>query len=177
MALPLGRKLPLLISGLILLVLLASSGAAYLEVERSSTTTADDRVTSLAQQLAEMVRVSVVQRGVMMRRVAADSAVKRLLLSPGTGTLDASPGVNAALERLVVPTDSDGLIEIWDQSGHPRARFVDGLVTPQDDAEDPQRAMLISRESQPTASPLCGGTSSIRTAGCLMAPLFPEIRS
>jgi len=157
-ALPLGRKLPLLISGLILLVLLASSSAAYLEVERSSTTTANDRVTSLAQQLAEMVRVSVVSRGAMMRRVAGDSAVRRLLRSADTGRLDASPGVNSALERLVVPTDSDGLIEIWDQSGHPRARFADSLMTAQDDAEDPQRTMLVSSESQP------GALDSVRTA-------------
>ena len=60
--LPLGRKLPLLISGLILFVLLASSGAAYLEVDRSATSTANDRVTSLAKQLAGLVTSSVSSR-------------------------------------------------------------------------------------------------------------------
>ena len=158
MALPLGRKLPLLISGLILLVLLASSGAAYLEVERSSTTTANARVTGLAQQLAEMLRVSVMSSGVMMRRVAGDSAVKRLLRSRGTGTLDVSPGVSSALERLVIPTDSDGLIEIWDQVGHPRARFAGSMLSAQDDAEDLQRAMLVAHESEP------GALDSVRTS-------------
>ena len=158
MALPLGRKLPLLISGLILLVLLASSGAAYLEVERSATTTANERVTSLANQLAEMVRVSVVARGVLMRRVSGDTAVKRLLRSPGTKSLDVSPGINSALERLVVPTDSAGLIELWDQSGHPRARYAGAMLSANDEDEDAQRSMLVSHESQP------GAFDSVRTS-------------
>ncbi|MBK5188185.1 MAG: HAMP domain-containing histidine kinase [Gemmatimonadaceae bacterium] len=157
MDLPLGRKLPLLISGLILVVLLASSGAAYLEVERSATTTANARVISLARQLAELVRSSVVARGVAMRRVSGDSAVTRLLRSPGTGALDVSPGVSSALERLVVPTDSAGVIEVWDQSGRPRARYAGGLTAVADDADDPQREMLVSHESQP------GALDSVRT--------------
>lgn len=151
MDLPLGRKLPLLISGLILLVLVASSGAAYLEVERSAESIANDRVTSLAKQLADLVYASVVQRGTMMRRISNDTAVRRLLRSPGTGTLDLSAGVSAALERLVVPTDSAGLIELWDQAGHPRARFIGGLVKSGDDAENAQRERLVSRESKPRA--------------------------
>ncbi|HLB09877.1 MAG TPA: ATP-binding protein [Gemmatimonadaceae bacterium] len=158
MALPLGRKLPLLISGLILLVLLASSSAAYLEVERSSTTTANARVTSLAQQLAEMLRVSVVSSGVSMRRVAGDSAVRRLLRSTGTGRLDLTPGVNSALERLVDASDSNGLVEIWDQAGHPRARLAGSMMSTEDHADDSQRAMLVSRESQP------GASESVRTS-------------
>jgi signal transduction histidine kinase len=149
--LPLGRKLPLLISGLILLVLFASSGAAYLEVERSATSTANDRVTSLAKQLSQMVHTSVVVRGAMMRRVSNDSAIRRLLRSPGSGALDVSAGVSSALERLVAPTDSAGLIELWDPSGRPRARYSGGIVSTGDDAENAQREMLVSREAQPGA--------------------------
>jgi signal transduction histidine kinase len=155
--LPLGRKLPLLISGLILLVLLASSSAAYLEVERTATTTADDRVSSLAKQLADLIHTSVVARGVMMRRVAKDSAVRRLLRSQGTGTLDVSPGVSSALERLVVPTDSAGVIELWDEFGHPRARYAGSMTTTEDVTENAQRQMLVSRETQP------GALDSVRT--------------
>ena len=147
MDLPLGRKLPLLISGLILLVLVASSGAAYLEVEQSATTTANDRVTSLARQLADLVQASVVTRGTAMRRVAGDSAVQRLLRSRGTGTLDVSPGVSSALERLVVPTDSAGVIEVWDASGHPRATYAGRMMTVRNDLDDFQRALLASREA------------------------------
>jgi len=149
--LPLGRKLPLLISGLILLVLVASTGAAYLEVERSATIAANDRVTNLANQLAEMLRAGVVGRGVMMRRVATDSAVRRLLRSPGNGTLDRTPGLNRALERLVLPTDSAGVIEVWDASGHPRARYAGGAVTDGEVTESAQRQMLVSHESKPGA--------------------------
>jgi signal transduction histidine kinase len=145
--LPLGRKLPLLISGLILLVLVASSSAAYFEVESSATSTANDRVTALARQLADLVRASVVARGVVMRRVANDTAVKRLLRSPGTGTLDVSPGVSAALEHLVVPTDSAGVIEVWDPSGHPRARFASGMSAAKDSADDFERMLLASHET------------------------------
>ena len=147
MQLPLGRKLPLLISGLILLVLLASSSAAYLEVERSATTTATDRVTSLARQLADLVKASVGARGVMMRRAARDSAVERLLHSRSTGTLDVSAGVATALERLVSPTDSAGVIEVWDAAGHPRARFAGSMMTVKDDSDDFERALLASHET------------------------------
>ena len=139
MDLPLGRKLPLLISGLILLVLVATSGAAYLQVERSATIAANDRVTKLASQLAEMLRTSVVARGAVMRRVAGDSAVKRLLRSPGTGALDASPGVSHALERLLIPTDSGGIIEVWDPSGHPRARYAGSTRSADDVPESARR--------------------------------------
>jgi signal transduction histidine kinase len=147
--LPLGRKLPLLISGLILLVLVSSSSAAYLEVERYATTTANDRVTSLAKQLANLVHTSIVAQGVVMRRVASDSAVKRLLRTPGTGTLDVSSGVSRALERLIVPTDSAGVIEVWDQFGHPRARYDGSMSAVEDITETAQRQMLISHESEP----------------------------
>jgi signal transduction histidine kinase len=155
--LPLGRKLPLLISGLILLVLLASSSAAYIEVERSATTTANDRVSSLAKQLADMIHTSVAARGVMMRRVARDSAVKRLLRSRGAGTLNVSPGVSTALERLVVPTDSAGVIEVWDALGHPRARYAGSMTVAEDVTENVQRQMLVSHETQP------GALDSVRT--------------
>ena len=157
MDLPLGRKLPLLISGLILLVLLSTSVAAYLEVERSATITANDRVTKLASQLSEMLHTGVVARGVMMRRVAGDSAVKRLLRSPGTGQMDASPGVSRALERLVIPTDSAGVIEVWDASGNPRARFAGSSPSADDVIESSQRRMLVSHEPQP------GGMDSVYT--------------
>jgi signal transduction histidine kinase len=156
--LPLGRKLPLLISGLILLVLLASSGAAYLEVERSATTAANERVTALSRQLADMVHASVVTRSATMRRVANDSAVRRVLRSPGATALDLSPGVSSALERLVVATDSTGLIELWDANGHPRARFTGALATSSDAADDAQRAMLVSRETS------SGSLDSIRVS-------------
>ncbi|HEY2896457.1 MAG TPA: HAMP domain-containing sensor histidine kinase [Gemmatimonadaceae bacterium] len=157
MELPLGRKLPLLISGLILLVLLASSGAAYLEVERSASTAANDRVTKLASQLAEMLHSSVIARGVTMRSVASDSAVKRLLRSPGTGALDLSPGVSHALERLILPTDSAGVIEVWDASGHPRARFAGSATSAEDVTENAQRQKLVSHETRP------GGLDSVYT--------------
>jgi hypothetical protein len=156
--LPLGRKLPLLISGLILLVLLSTSVAAYLEVERSATITANDRVTKLASQLSEMLHTGVVARGVMMRRVAGDSAVKRLLRSPGTGQMGVSPGVSRALERLVIPTDSAGVIEVWDPAGHPRARYAGSRTSAEDVTETAQRQMLVSHEAQP------GGLDSVYTS-------------
>ncbi|HEV7704420.1 MAG TPA: HAMP domain-containing sensor histidine kinase [Gemmatimonadaceae bacterium] len=147
MELPLGRKLPLLISGLILLVLVASSGAAYLEVERSATSTATDRVTSLAKQLADLVRTSVSAQGVVMRRVAGDSAVQRLLRARATGALDVTPGVQLALERLVVRTDSAGVIEVWDAYGHPRARYAGHMLSSKDDSDEFERTLLASHET------------------------------
>jgi len=156
--LSLGRKLQLLISGLILLVLVAASGAAYVEVERSAWTTANERVTSLAGQLADLTSASVVARGPMMKRVATDTAIRRMLRSRGTGALDTTHGVSEALERLEVPTDSGGAIEIWDRAGHTRARFTGAITAEPDAADDAQRTRLASRESSPT------GFDSVRTS-------------
>ncbi|MFI5243011.1 MAG: hypothetical protein ACHQRL_08385, partial [Gemmatimonadales bacterium] len=155
--LPLGRKLPLLISGLILLVLAAASGAAYVEVERSAWTTAKERVVSLAEQLANLTSGSIVARGAMMKRAATDTAVRRMLRSRGTGILDTTRGVSEALERLAVPTDSAGVIEIWDGAGHTRARFAGRIARVADTADDAQRTRLASRESG------AGGLDSVRT--------------
>ncbi len=157
MQLPLGRKLPLLISGLILLVLAAASGAAYVEVERSAWTTAKERVVSLAEQLANLTSGSIVARGAMMKRAATDTAVRRMLRSRGTGILDTTRGVSEALERLAVPTDSAGVIEIWDGAGHTRARFAGRIARVADTADDAQRTRLASRESG------AGGLDSVRT--------------
>ena len=147
MELPLGRKLPLLISGLILFVLLASSGAAYLEVDRSATSTANDRVTSLSKQFADLIKSSVSTRGMVMRRAAGDTAVQRLLRSRGTGALDVSAGVRMALERLVNQADSAGYIEVWDASGHSRARYAGSMTTAKDDSDEFERTLLASHET------------------------------
>jgi len=149
--LPLGRKLPLLIAGLILLVLLAASGAAYVEVEQSAMVVASDRVTGLAGQLAQLTSASVAARGVMMKRVATDSAVRRLLRSRGAGALDTTPGVGRALERLLVPMDSENVIEVWDHTGHPLARYASGMTIARDSADDAQRQRLASYEVSGTA--------------------------
>ena len=151
MNLPLGRKLPLLISGLMLLVVVASSGAAYLEVERTATSSANERVTGLATQLAGLVARGVLDRGALLRRVANDSAVKRLVRSPAAGKLDVSPTVERALERLVLPNDSAGVIEVWDQSGHPRARYAGAMLTVQETTEDSRRQVLVAHEAGPRA--------------------------
>ena len=110
-------------------------------------TTAIERVTGLSEQLATITKASVVARGPVMKRAATDTAVRRLLRSRGTGLLDASPGVGAALERLVIPGDSTGVIEVWDRAGHTRARFETRVATVADPADDAQRRMLASHES------------------------------
>jgi signal transduction histidine kinase len=84
--------------------------------------------------------------------------VRRLLRSPGTGVLDVSPGVSRALERLLIPTDSGGIIEVWDPAGHPRARYASRTMSAEDVTDSAQRRMLISHEAQP------GGLDSVYTS-------------
>ncbi len=118
MKLPLERKLPLLISALVLLVLVAATGAAYLEVERSAALAAGQRLTSVTKQLAELSQTGVAARRAAMHSVAGDSTIHRLLRS---ATPQADSFVRSALNRLTVPTESVLVAGVWDRDGRLRA--------------------------------------------------------
>ncbi|MDQ6827729.1 MAG: HAMP domain-containing histidine kinase [Gemmatimonadota bacterium] len=113
--LPLERKLPLLISALVLLVLVAATGAAYLEVERSTTLAASQRLSSVTKQLAELSRTGVTTRKAALRSVAGDSVIHRLLRS---SVAPPDSLVQNALRRLYLPPESVLVAGVWDRSGH-----------------------------------------------------------
>jgi len=95
-------KLPLLITGLLLALVVAGSLMAYREVRRSAIQAAAERLERLTPQLAALTRNAVAQRRELLRSVASDTAVVSQLLEPESS----GPGLIAALERLKVPADS-----------------------------------------------------------------------
>jgi signal transduction histidine kinase len=113
-ALSLEQKLPLLISGLLLLTLLGASWAAYAEVKHSALLASTEHLRRVTRQLADLSQASSAQRATLMRSVAADTAIRSLLRSRAT-TL--TPAAAAAVARVATPTDSTPVIELRDATG------------------------------------------------------------
>src|SRR5262245_34563746 len=81
-ALPLERKLPLLILGVLAFVLALSLGISYFAVRRSALVSTSERLSSLSHVLASMVSQNIGVRLQTMSRVAGDSAIVSALRTP-----------------------------------------------------------------------------------------------
>ena len=68
-SLPLERKLPLLIFGVLSLVLVLSLGVSYYEVRRAAQVSAGERLSSLSRVLSSMAAEPISMRIALMRRV------------------------------------------------------------------------------------------------------------
>src|SRR5665213_3986778 len=102
-SLPLERKLPLLIFGILAVVLATSLGVSYFEVRRAAELAAADRLAVLSVQLAGMLQQQLAGRVNSLRRIANDSGVVDALRSPaGTPTISSV----IALNSVTTPADS-----------------------------------------------------------------------
>jgi len=108
-SLSLERKLPLLIS--LLLIALASglTAAGYHEVRQAAELRAIDRLQRLASQLAELATVSMQQRFAALQAVAADSAVVAHLSSPEPDATKRAAAL-AALSKLSISSTDTSLV-------------------------------------------------------------------
>ena len=108
------RKLPLVIGGLLLLVILALSGAAYVEVRRSATAAAGARLLGVTAQFRDLLRVQTGQIRERIARLAADPALVAF-------TPDARPrqreAALAALGRVDVQPEQLVATELRDANG------------------------------------------------------------
>lgn len=125
--LSLERKLPLLISGLLLLVLIVFSWGAYVQVKQSALIAASERLQRLTRQLSDLLATSVAQRSQAMRGVAADSAIHALLRAPGAA---ASAGALTRLRHMGTPADSELVVAVLDAQG--RQVLTGGSSVPAD---------------------------------------------
>lgn len=107
------RKLPLLVTALLVVILASAVGLAYREVRRVAIIAAVDKLSSASAQLADVASKSMTQRAEMLRSTARAGAVRAAVSG---GTLD-TIAVHAALRRLVLPTDSLLAIQLWSASG------------------------------------------------------------
>src|SRR4051812_23485051 len=80
--LSLEHKLPLLISGLLVLTLISVAWAAYAQVKRSALEAAAQRLVAVTRQLADLSQASSAQRAAVMRNVADDPAIRAALAGP-----------------------------------------------------------------------------------------------
>jgi signal transduction histidine kinase len=105
-------QLPLAIAGLLLVVVLLFSWAAYREVRHAVTAAAGDRLDHAAAQMALLMEQSVQTRLAETRRLAADPAV-RGAIGPGG---DAA-GARAAFRRFADSVTAAQALELWSADG------------------------------------------------------------
>src|SRR5262252_7841643 len=110
-SLPLSRKLPLLILG----VLTLSLGISYYAVRRAAVLSASERLTSLSHVLSTSVQQMINTRMSAMARAAGDTAIINALKSPGRPLSEA-----AAVALLPLQGRSDRFTppELWTKDGH-----------------------------------------------------------
>lgn len=107
------RKLPLLVTALLVVVLAAAVALAYREVRRVAEIAAVDRLTTASGQLAASAASSTTQRAEMMRTTTQSPAIR----AAANGAPLDTAAVHAALRRLIAPTDSTLAIQLWSASG------------------------------------------------------------
>src|SRR4051812_44364960 len=83
-SLPIERKLPLLILGVLAFVLAVSLGISYYAIRRSAVLAASERLTSLSRVLGPMVQGPITSRLPLMIRAAHDSAVIKAFADPNS---------------------------------------------------------------------------------------------
>lgn len=150
-ALPLERKLPLLVLGLFTIVLAVSLGVSYYEIRTTAIQTAGERVAGLAQSLGSLMEQQTTARMNTMRRIARDTALQNALRSP-----DKAPSVAAirALAPLSTnPADTATPPQLWDAKGQP-------LGTPR--LETPADAQTLRDEMLQAAPGDSGRVSRLR---------------
>ncbi len=115
-ALPLERKLPLLILGLLTLVLGIAVVSSYYRVRASAEATARQRLTNLSQVVGSMVQQQLAARIDGMRAVAADSAVVNALRTPLRAP---SRAAHEAVAAILTPADRLSPVLLLTPAGQP----------------------------------------------------------
>jgi signal transduction histidine kinase len=111
----------------LVVVLGVSLALTYRTLADAARDTAAVRLSRAAHQLASTFETGVSQRAGLLRRVAADSAIHRVLRAT-TLTPNATAEARAALARLAVPTDSAVPIELWTDDGRRLIRLNEDSV-------------------------------------------------
>jgi signal transduction histidine kinase len=127
-SIPLERRLPLLIFGLLAFVLAISLFVSYFEIRVAAESSSRDRLTSLSQVIGSMVQQQVAGRLTIMHRIAADTSVVSTLRSPNRPP---SAAATKAMSTLVAPSDSLTPVRLLTADGQPIGEMH--LDTPADE--------------------------------------------
>jgi len=148
--LPLRRKLPLLISALVFVVVAVLSGFAYKQVRDAMLTATGERVANAAQQVGGMLHESSlnIRRGLNL--LAADSAVPRFLRRETDETRTA---LQEALSADLARTPQVVQRSLWSRGKRVRYALLPAGVPP---------AIPPSRETPVTAPPMRAWVGPLR---------------
>lgn len=108
--LSLKQKLPLLICGLVLLVVLLDSGASYRSIRTVSEAVGRERLNSVAVQTAEILKTSVANTERAMHTTTSDSALVRYVSAP---TAANRPAALAFMTKAGPGTQTRIADELW----------------------------------------------------------------
>ncbi|MDF2771116.1 MAG: ATP-binding region ATPase domain protein [Geminicoccaceae bacterium] len=137
-SLSLEQKLPLLMTGVLVIVVGASLVLTYRTLTASARAAAETHLSQAAQQLAASIETGVNQRAALQRRVASDSAIQRALRSVrtagraqpmnpvssvGPDETAALAAARTALERLTTGNDSTVRVQLWSEDGRALVRL------------------------------------------------------
>lgn len=141
-SLPLERKLPLLIFGLLALALVVALSITYYELRRSSLDAAEERLASLSRRLALTSETQTAARLALMRTLARDPAVVHALQMP------TRPVDSVALAHLATLTprgDSSPPAILWTPEGRPIGDVT--LAGPEDERRLQAQTVATARGS------------------------------
>jgi signal transduction histidine kinase len=155
-SLSLERKLPLLMTGVLVVVVAASLALTYRALTHSARVSIATRLSRAARQLSASAETALNTRAALVRQVADDSAIRALLdadarqphnrvVGPAGVADDSSAGtiaVREALAKLIPATDSQMPVELWSANGVLLARIGDTT-----------RARLATEAKEPPDSP------------------------
>jgi signal transduction histidine kinase len=111
------RKLPLLITALLVVTMAAGVGSAYREVRRAALDTARERLKAITQQLSSLIAPQLATRHATLATAGADSsALSAFLAAPSPATRAAAA---AALQRLRGANDSTMPLMLLDRERKP----------------------------------------------------------
>jgi signal transduction histidine kinase len=123
-SLSLERKLPLLISVLLLALTVGLTWAGYQEVRQASETRGVARLQRLVRQLADAAGLTLEQRLATLRRVASDTAIVAHLADPGGEASASSAAAAVAALRGLSMTPADTSIVASLHSVHETRRVT-----------------------------------------------------
>ncbi|MDB4907695.1 MAG: ATP-binding region ATPase domain protein [Gemmatimonadetes bacterium] len=121
-SLPLERKLPALLSLILILTIAVSLAVMGRTLSASQRSAARERTSQAARQLAATVNYGTAQRLQLLRRLVRDSSLARALHASDSGrAIDSalSRSVQLTLKKFIVIPDTLARVELWDRDGKP----------------------------------------------------------
>ena len=142
-------RLPLLISGLLVLVIGAFSWGAYREVRDVTLDAAGQHLERVTTQLVGSLKAGGPQRAAEVRQLATQPAVRAYLTRPGEAARDAA---RVTLLSLTARDSLNAAVELWNAAG--------------------ERLLAVGRPMPPLGSPATQAlTAAVTDTGAALGPL------